>query len=416
MIIDRDRWNEILETLSSNKLRTALTAFGVSWGIFMLIIMLGSGSGLENGVSREFSGRVSSSVFMWSRSTSIAYAGYREGRNIELDNRDTEALARNLEELDILSPGLQLGGWRGANNVSRKDKIGAFEINGYYPNAKDLKLLQLPLGRFLNDRDMEENRKVCVIGDIVLKLLFEPGEDPIGEYIEIQGVFFRVVGQFKSSRSAEEAEDEDRSIYIPFSTFQHAFHQGDRVHWFAMSSKPGIPASVLEDKAKDLLRKRHNIHPKDYRAIGSWNLEREVERFNNIFNGISLLSWIVGVLTLLAGVIGISNIMLIVVKERTREIGVRRAVGATPLDIVSQVILESILLTTLAGAIGFLAGVGLLENIGSLIEHEYFSNPEVNVNIALTSLMLLVVAGTFAGLIPAYRASSIKPVDALRSE
>lgn len=415
-MIDIDRWNEVYATLSHNKLRTALTAFGVSWGILMLLIMLGAGKGLEKGAKAEFSGSAANSIFLWSRNTSLAYDGYKEGRPIMLTNRDTESMINNLDNLDLMSPGLQLGGWRGANNVSRGDKIGAFEVNGFYPAAKDVKLLKLPQGRFINDKDMNELRKVCVIGQIVRDQLFEPWENPIGEFIKVQGVYFKVVGQFKSSRPPAESENEDRSIYIPFSTFQSAFNQGDRVHWYAFTSTKGHSASVLEQQARELLRKRHHIHPKDHRAIGGWNLQEEMEQFDNIFLGINTLSWFVGVLTLFAGVIGISNIMLIIVKERTKEFGVRRAIGATPLSVVSQVMLESVTLTFLAGAIGFIVGLFAVENLGSLIQHQYFKAPEVPFYTSVAALIVLAFGGALAGVLPSIRAVQVKPVEALRAE
>lgn len=415
-MFDRDRWEEIWATLSRNKLRTILTAFGVSWGILMLLIMLGAGNGLQSGVQREFSGMVSNSIFMWSQGTSMPYKGYRKGRWYSFNNGDTKALKSQIEEIDLISPGLQLGGWRGANNVSRNNKIGAFEINGYYPVAQEVKIMRVPQGRFINDKDIEEKRKICIIGDIVKDVLFEKGEDVLGKYIKIQGIYFKVVGQFKSARSGDDAENEDRSIYIPFTTFQHVFNKGDKVGWYVMTSKKGIPAAVLDQKARTLLKARHSIHPKDERAIGGWNLEEEMQKFNNIFKGINILSWTVGVLTLLAGIIGVSNIMLVIIKERTQEIGIRRALGATPLNIITQIILESILLTTLAGVSGFMVGIGLLENLGVLIQHQYFTNPEVDFNVAVTALTILVCSGAFAGIIPATRAVSIKPIDALRTE
>ena len=279
-----DKWTEIYQTLSKNKLRSALTAFGVIWGIIMLIVMLAAGSGLQNGVSKDFSGRIANSVFLWSQSTSMPYKGFKKGRYVSLNNSDTEAL-RKIPQLDLISPGLQLGGWRGANNVTYKSRTGAFEINGFAPEVRYIKLLNLQTGRFLNERDMSEHRKVCVIGKITQDVLF-PDEDPLGKYIKISGVYFQVVGTFKSNLNGDDSEDEDRSIYLPFTTFQQAFNQGDHVHWYVMTSKKGIPVSEVEEQAKQLLKLRHDVHPDDLRAIGGWNLEREVLKFNMIFNGI----------------------------------------------------------------------------------------------------------------------------------
>lgn len=414
--MDLDQWKEIYATLASNKWRTILTAFGVSWGIFMLIIMLGAGNGLQNGTMSMFSGRVANSIFMWSMRTSIPHGGYREGRRIQMTNDDVDLLRENVEEIDLISPGLQLGGWRGANNVSRGDKIGAFEINGFMPNAREVKLLDMKGGRFINDRDIDEYRKVCVIGDITREMLFDPGEDPIGGYIQVQGMFFKVVGHFKSTMQGDRAENEDRSIYIPFSTFQRSFNQGNKVGWLVLTAKDGTDAEVVEEKAKNVLKKRHNVHPRDARAFGGFNLGKQMQRFTGLFTGVKLLSWFVGGLTLLAGVIGISNIMLVIVKERTNEIGIRRALGATPGVVIKQIILESVTLTALAGITGFMAGVFLLEQVGGLIDHEFFTNPEVDLSVSVIALSILIVAGVLAGIIPAARAVKIKPIDALRTE
>jgi putative ABC transport system permease protein len=413
-MFDLDKWTEIYQTLSKNKLRSALTAFGVIWGIIMLIVMLAAGSGLQNGVSKDFSGRIANSVFLWSQSTSMPYKGFKKGRYVSLNNSDTEAL-RKIPQLDLISPGLQLGGWRGANNVTYKSRTGAFEINGFAPEVRYIKLLNLQTGRFLNERDMSEHRKVCVIGKITQDVLF-PDEDPLGKYIKISGVYFQVVGTFKSNLNGDDSEDEDRSIYLPFTTFQQAFNQGDHVHWYVMTSKKGIPVSEVEEQAKQLLKLRHDVHPDDLRAIGGWNLEREVLKFNMIFNGIKALSWFVGILTLFAGVIGISNIMLIIIRERTQEIGVRRALGATPQNIIGQIILESLILTVLSGIVGIISGVWLIEWVGPFVQHDYFANPEVDFSVVFTAFMVLVFSGILAGILPSVRAIQIKPIEALRTE
>jgi putative ABC transport system permease protein len=225
-----------------------------------------------------------------------------------------------------------------------------------------------------------------------------------------------VVGTFNSGLKSDDAEDEDRSIYIPFTTFQKAFNQGNAVHWFTLTSKKGIKVSVVQDAAKVILKRRHDVHPDDPRAIGGWNMEKEVEKFDMIFTGIKALSWFVGVLTLLAGVIGISNIMLIIIRERTQEFGVRRALGATPVSIVVQIVLESMILTTFSGIIGIIFGVWLLELLGPYIQHDYFSSPEVQFSVVFTAFGILVFSGILAGIIPSIRAVSIKPIDALRTE
>ncbi len=411
-----ERLNEIFEVLSRNRLRTFFTAFGVGWGIFMLVVMLGAGKGLENGVMQQFGGMAANSMFMWTQPTSMPHKGFKEGRYFNFNNEDTKALKENIPEIEYLSPGLQLGGWRGDNNVKRGDKIGAFEINGYTPDAKHVKLLKIPLGRFINEADLENRSKVCVIGKRVREILFEDDEDPLGEYLEVQGVHFKVVGLFESSRYGDQANGENQSIYIPFSTFQTAFHVGNRVYWYVITAYPDVDATNVEDKAKALLKERHSVHPDDPRGVGGWNAAEEFAQVNAIFAGIQFLSWFVGVLTLFAGVIGISNIMLVIIKERTKEIGIRRSVGATPWMIISQIILESVFLTTIAGCIGLALGVWVLELFGDKIEHDAFTNPEVDFGIAVTALITLIISGILAGLMPANRAVRINPVDALRSE
>ena len=415
-ILDADRWREIYSTLSRNKLRTFLTAFGVGWGIFMLVIMLGAGKGLQRGVSREFSGIATNSIFIWSQPTSIPYHGFKKGRYITYNNGDTRAMRNEIPEIEHLSPALQLGGWRGANNVKRGKKVAAFEVNGYLPVSREIKLLNITHGRFLNELDVERERKVAVIGQRVRDVLFEKDEDPVGKYIQAQGINFMVIGCFASARSGEDANGENQSIYVPFPTFQKVFNMGDRVHWYVITSRPDVPASVVEQKVQALLKRRHDIHPDDPKGVGGFNAQEQFQKVNGIFTGISVLSWFVGILTLLAGVIGISNIMLVIIKERSREIGVRRSIGATPFDIISQIILESVALTSIAGVLGFLSSVFIVESLGSLIEDDAFHNPGIDLRIALIALLILVFSGLIAGLIPARRAVKIRPVDALRNE
>lgn len=411
-----EKLKEILEVLGRNKLRTFFTAFGVGWGILMLVIMLGAGKGLENGVQRQFGGMAANSIFMWTQPTLMPYKGFKEGRYFNFNNEDTEALKRQIPEIEYLSPGLQLGGWRGDNNVKRGDKIAAAEINGYTPDALHVKLLKIPAGRFINEADIEYRRKICVIGKRVRELLFDPGENPIGEYLSVQGVHFKVVGLFESSRYGDQATNENQSIYIPFSTFQSAFNLGNIVYWYVITAYPDQSAVLVEEKAKKLLKERHTVHPDDPRGVGGFNAAEEFGKVNSVFLGIQFLSWFVGTLTLFAGIIGISNIMLIIIKERTKEIGIRRSVGATPWSIIYQIMLESVLLTTFAGSAGLAAGVWILEIFGNMIEHDAFTRPEVDLNVAVTALIILIISGILAGLMPANRAVRINPVDALRSE
>ncbi len=416
-IFDSDRWAEIFQTLSRNKLRTFLTAFGVFWGIFMLIIMLGAGNGLQKGAMSNFGDRAVNSVFIWSRSTSKAYNGFAVGRRVSFRNADVEAIRREVPEIEYLAPRNQLGGFRGTNTVVRKLESANFNIYGDYPEIKKIDPVKIKQGRFLNPMDLEQKRKICIIGERVRQVLFKPDENPIGDYIRISGVYFMVVGVFESYDPAN--IDDTETIYIPFTTFQQAFNYGDRIGWLALTSKPEFSGALVEEKVKTVLRKRHQVHPEDNRAFGSFNLQEEFQKFSGLFNGIRIITWFVGSLTLLAGVIGVSNIMLVIIKERTREIGVRRALGATPFTIIAQILLESITLTALAGYGGVLLGIGLLELVGSFMEGSdagFFAAPSVDINIVLIALFILVLGGTLAGLIPASRAIRIKPVEALRTE
>ena len=415
-MFDRDRWKEIYESLTANKIRTVLTAFGVGWGILMLILMIGAGNGLEKGVKREMSGMATNSVFMWGRSTSIPYKGFREGRWVRFNNRDIDALRSQVPEIEHLSPSLQLGGWRGGNNVSYGNKIGAFEVNGYLPVAKNVKLINDIEGRFINQKDIDEMRKVVVIGERVWEVLFNRSHDFLGKHITILGLNFQVVGKFKSSRYGDSADRENQSVYIPFTTFQRSFNQGDRVGWFILTSKPEISATVVEKKAREVLKRMHNIHPEDERAIGGWNAEEEFNAMNMVFTGIRVLGWIVGIMTLLAGIIGISNIMLVIIRERTKEIGIRRSIGARPSNIIVQIVLEALTLTFFAGTAGFMVGVGILEVLGSQLEHDAFTNPEIDIWVSLSALSLLIISGLIAGIMPAVKAVKIRPIEALRGQ
>lgn len=418
-MFDTDKWNEIYATLSKNKLRTLLTAFGVFWGIFMLIIMLGSGNGLRNGIVRMFSGSASNAFYMWTQGTSMPYKGLPRNRSFSFRNDDVEAIRKQVPEADVIAPANQLGGFRGDNNVVRGNKTGPFAVRGDYPETRFINSFRIVQGRFINQNDMKENRKVCAIGEQVRAIMFEKNEDPIGQHLQVNGVYFKVVGVISVDKAGEDAQERMQTVYIPFTTFQQAFNWGDRIGWFAITSRPDVPASVTESKVRALLLSRHRIHPEDLRAIGSWNTETEFKKLMGLFSGIELLVWIVGTGTLLAGVIGVSNIMLIVVKERTREIGIRRAIGATPFSIMSQIMMESVVLTSFAGYIGLVCGIFLMEGINNALqgsEAGMFHNPGVDINIALKALLVLVTGGALAGIIPARKAVAINPVDALRTE
>jgi putative ABC transport system permease protein len=420
--LDYDKWQEIMIVVKKNKLRTFFTAFGVFWGIFLLVVMMGSGNGLRNSALEGFGNMATNSFFMWTQRTTMPYKGFQRGRFYNFRNDDAVAIKQNIPEVDVVAPRLQAGGYRStSNNIIRGDRSGSFSVVGDTPEAFDIMPMNVTEGRLINQMDLQENRKVVVIGDRVVQEMFKKDERPIGEYLQIQGVYFKVVGVVKSKQRGFQAEEDEKTIHMPLNTLQQTYNYGDIVGWFSITAKEGTPASLVEQKTKDYLKTRHHIHPDDNRAIGSWNMENEYTKFSNLFMGITILVWIVGSGTLFAGVVGVSNIMLIVVKERTKEIGIQRALGAPPSSIISQIIVESVFLTTMAGYVGLVIGVGLIELVDYLIvksgmQSDMFRNPEIDFNMAMLSLGILVVSGIFAGLIPARRAIAIKPIDALRDE
>jgi len=419
-MFDKDRWTEVYMALKSNKMRTFLTAFGVFWGIFMLIIMLGSGKGLENGVYYGMGDFATNSVFVWAQPTTKAYKGFKQGRRYHFDNSDTRAILDNIPEIKLLAPRIQARGGDGNNNVVRGLKTGAFSILGDVPDVNKIDPVNMYSGRFLNEIDLLKNRKVAVIGKRVNEVLFEY-DDAVGEYIKINGIFFQVIGVFHSMHSQGWGEWQDQCVFIPFTTLQKTYNYGTRVGHYSITSKDNYTASYVEDKVKALLKRRHKIHPEDGRAIGSHNVEKEFIKINQLFMGISGLIWIVGIGTLMAGIIGVSNIMLFIVKKRTKEIGIQRAIGASPSMIISSVITESVVLTGLAGWVGLVIGVGLLEMLSLAIEKSggeqpMFTQPEVDFQLAMMALGILIFAGILAGIIPAKRAVAIKPIDAIRDE
>jgi putative ABC transport system permease protein len=418
-MFDLDQWQEVFSSLGRSPLRTALTGIGVGWGIYMLIVMMGAGNGLQRGVGDEFSDVATNSFFVWNQRSSMPYKGFLAGRGMQMTIEDYEALRVQLPEAAALAPRNQLGGFMGGNNVSRGEKTGAFSVMGDYPQIRQIEGILIEKGRFLNPLDLAERRKVAVIGLRVQELLFEPGEDPIGQYIRINNVEFQVVGLLETKQSGERAERDAQRIYVPFTTFQRAFGLGNRVGWFAVCSQPGVPASQVEERMLALLRKRHLVAPDDERAFGHFNVEEEFQKIQGLFAGIRVLVWIVGIGSLASGIIGVSIILLVLVKERTHEIGVRRALGATPVSIVGQILLEAVVLTLIAGYIGLLAGIGTLDLINLAIGPAgvgMFRQPGIDLTLALQALAMLGISGLAAGVLPALRAMSLSTVDALRDE
>lgn len=415
-MFDFDRWSEIWNALEKNKIRSLMTAFGVFWGIFMLIVMSGAGKGLENGVTREIGKFAKNSAFFWTSQTSEPYKGFKKGRNWNMESEDIEYLRNNVPGLEDIAP----MNFAGSPNVTRDRKNGTFNVVGDYPGFMNIAPSTVLNGRWINEMDIREKRKVCAIGERVKEVLFDRIEDPIGKNIKVSGVYYQVIGVLRPETEVNFSGRPEESIAIPFTTMLQTYNMGNRVSFLLITAKKGVPVSVIEEKVKGIIKKRHFISPTDTQALYSANIEEAFRQINGLFLGIQVLTWIVGIGTLLAGGIGVSNIMLVIVKERTKEIGIQRALGATPRNIISQIILESVVLTTLGGYIGLSLGVGLLELVNKALGPPtggvYFTNPEVSLTMALCSLGVLIIAGLFAGLIPASRAIKIKPIDAIREE
>jgi putative ABC transport system permease protein len=414
---DRDSWVEIFHSLKKNKLRTFFTAFGVFWGIFMLVIMLGSGKGLENGTTEGWGDMSRNSIFLWGNNTSLPYKGFDKGRLIQFNNQDTKALKENIEQIEFIAPKIN----HRPNSVMRKDRSSSNNVSGEMPEAEMIDPSNILIGRYINYDDVDNNRKVAVLGVRAYEELFEKDEDPIGEFVQIEGVNFVVVGVKSSRQLGNDGLNENSEIVIPFSTLQKTFNKGDKLYYYVISAKPQYNAKEVLGKIIEFLKLRHSISPRDMMAIGSFDLSSEFKKLSDLFFGIDALIWIVGLGTLFAGIVGVSNIMLIVVKERTQEIGIKRAVGATPNDIRIQIVMESVFLTLLAGYIGLAFGVVIVELVDlALIEFNLgagtFKRPAVDFQKAISALVIIVLSGVFAGIIPAQRAVKLKPIEALRDE
>ncbi len=417
-MFDLDKWKEIWATLRSNRLRTFLTAFGVFWGILMLMAMLGFGSAIQSGSKRQMKGMATNMLFCWGQTTTEAYDGLPPGRNVRFDTDDIEIL-RRLPGVEYLAPRLQLGGWMNNFTVQYETKSGTFTVMADYPELSKIVAFEYEAGRFINQRDIAESRKVVVIGKAIREQLLPPDEDPIGKYLKISGVYFQIVGVTRTLRSGQQGDRDANTLFVPFTTLKTAFNMGNRVGFFAMTAKPGTDGPELERQVREALSRHHRIAPNDKLAIGSFNMFVMFGKFQTFFTVLWALSWIVGGLTLLAGVVGVSNIMLITVKERTKEIGVRKALGASPFSIVTMVMKESIVLTLVAGLIGVAAGVGLLagaDAVLSRLPESPLGPPTIALSTVIWAVAVLVVTGAFAGIMPAYHAASIKPIEALRAE
>lgn len=418
-MFDLDNWQEIWVTITRNKIRSILTGFGVFWGIFMLIILIGIGNGFKGGINKVVDGFAPNSCFFWSENTSEAYKGFRKGRSWTINNRDLELIRQKARSVEYISP--TLFGNQSDKNVVRGQKSGSYTIKGIYPAQFMLEKQNILYGRVINDIDVHDMRKVCVIGKEIYETLFEKGEDPIGNYIRVNGIYFQVIGVVSPISQIQVGGESQTTVALPFNTMQQAFNTGDVIHFVGCTAKPGYPASVVEQEVKDIVKKNHDISPTDEKAMGSFNAEKEFLMFQNLFLGVDFLILFVGLGALLSGIIGISNIMLVTVRERTREIGVRRALGAKPPIIVKQILSESLVLTTIFGLMGFVFGVFILEVVRKIMtmggpSEGFFIPPFVSFNTAIAALSILVVAGLMAGLLPALRALSIKAIDAIREE
>ena len=398
-----------------------MTAFGVLWGIFILVILLAAGNGLENGIKQGFSGMATNSMFMWSQTVSQSYKGLPKGRRYNFKTDDVPAIKQNVEGLRYVSPRNQLGGFQGSNNVVRGLQTGAFNVYGDYPEIIKQQPMDITSGRFVNYSDINEKRKVAIIGSGVQTSLYEPNEEVIGSYIKINGVNFMVIGTYKKKGNNGDPEEMQKEIYVPFTAFSQAFNMGDIVGWMAITAEDGYSITELKSQIFDVIKTRHTINPNDDRAVGNFDLYEEFSKINGLFTALNFVAYFVGILVLLSGIIGISNIMLIVVKERTKEIGIRRALGATPWSIRAQILLESIFLTIVSGMAGIVLATAVLWIVnyklsGMDTSEMMFINPSVNIGVVIIALTILIVSGLLAGLIPAQNAIKVRPVEALRTE
>ena len=405
-MFDLDRWTEIWVTITRNKTRSLLTCFGVFWGILMLVILLGSGRGMQNGIMRSVNGFATNSAFFFADRTSESYKGFNKGRQWDMRNRDVESIRREVKELSAISP--IIWGNSSDKNIVYGMMSGTFNVKGVHPDYFQIETQKLFHGRLLNEVDERERRKVCLIGTKVKEVLFKE-EDPCGSYIRVNGIYYQVVGVVQQRASGVNIGGRsEECVFLPFSTMQQTLNQGDIIHFLCVAAKPDVQMLPVINKIKSIIKEQNFISPTDPQAVSAINLAAQFETFNNAFLGIDILIWIVGVGTLLAGIIGVSNIMMVTVKERTKEIGVRRALGAKPWNIISQIMSESLLITAMAGLVGLTVGVFLLDMVDQLIGdpvgETMLLHPAVSIQVALAATSILLLAGLLAGLIPAWRA------------
>ncbi len=420
VIFDYDTWQEIFSSIKKNKVRTIITVIGVLWGIFIYITLSGSSNGLDNGFDKEFENIAMNSMFIWTQQTSMPYKGFKTGRRPRLKISDAKVLLNSVPDIQYIAPRNARGVFGGSPpaTIVRKSKSGNYNIYGDFPEYTKIATKKIfKGGRFINQIDIDLSRKVCVIGERTKKELFVEGEKVIGEYVKIDDVFFQVIGVHKYIQGGGFETDGD--IFIPFTTFKNIYNTGEKVGWFTIAAYDDSNVVDVEKQIKSTLKRIHNVNPLDERAISGFNLGEIFNKIKGFSKGMTLLSIIVGIATILAGVIGIGNILLISVKERTKELGVRIAIGATPSEVKTQIILESVFLTLVSGIFGIILGGLVLYGINVAttdIDSFPYTNPTVPVSFILAALLIIISLGTLIGLIPAQRAVSIKPIDALREE
>ena len=418
ILFDRNTWQEIFGSISKNKIRTVITIIGVLWGIFVYIGMSGAAKGLDNGFERQFETVAMNSLFAWAQSTSKPYDGFKTGRQLRLELSDVQVLQNRIPEIQFIAPRNAKGVFGGDPAlIVRGQKSSNFAVYGDFPVFTKIATKKIyDNGRFINKDDIEQARKVCVIGERTRKELFEEDEEPIGGYIRIDNIYFQVVGVLKYVPGGGFETDGD--IYIPFSTYKKLYNTGEYIDWLTIAAYDDADVVQVEEDVKSVLKSIHRVDPTDERAFGSFNLGEIFNRIMGFSKGLTFLSLVIGIATILAGVIGIGNILLISVKERTKELGVRRALGATPKEVRSQIILESVFLTFIAGVMGIILGALTLSAVNNLTKDIDFpyTNPTVPIPYVLGAMVLMIVLGTLIGLIPAQRAVSIRPIDALREE
>ena len=415
MRLDLDTYREILDTLTRNKSRSFLTGFGVFWGVFMLVALIGGGQGIKELLSKNFEGFATNSAMVWAQPTTKAYKGFRKGRMWSMEYKDVARLKSRIPELDVVSPVLFSNGGT-AYFGDRKTTVG---INGVQADYQRVSEPKMRYGRYLNDMDVAQRRKVCVIQKKTYKDLFPGGGDPCGSFIRVDSVYYQIVGvDYSTAEGISFGGESGTTMLLPISLMQQTYNMGQSVHLIALTGKKGVVMSTITDRIRETVARAHTVDPTDEQGVMVFNTEVLFQMVDALFRGVNFLIWLVGLGTLLAGAIGVSNIMMVTVRERTIEIGIRRAIGATPRMILSQIISESIVLTMVAGMSGILFGVLILQmlELANTEDGILAAHFQVGFWTAISAALTIAAMGVLAGLAPAARAMSIKPVDAMRDE